>query len=793
MKATPLFLPAKIRRAMIPVCAVCLAFGLAPTGTPEISDDKPAKHKIASGCPDQADLNMRERMARVLVQQPLLFEPNLGQADSEAPFMTFGGGRRVFVYPDALSVSAGPASPPLSMRFVNSNKNAALRGVDLQETRLNYLQGNDPRGWHRRVPTYSRLTCAAVYPAIDMDYRANDRRLEYDFVVSPGGDPSAIRMEFQGAEQTRLDPNGDLILIAAGEEIRHKKPVAYQAIGNQRTEVPARFVMAGDGSVLFQVGDYDTSRELTIDPLVVYSTYIGGSEADIGRAIYVNSAGVAYIAGDSRSSDFTHGTVTNSDVFVGQIRADGGVLSYSFFGGRHDDTVTGVAVDADGNMYVCGSTKSDDYPAVHSINPTLSGTSDAFVTKLKPDGTDYIYSTLIGGSADEDGVSMALDSSRNVYISGRTTSSDFPTVNPIQSAFGGGDSDSFVAKIAPEGSLAVYSTYLGGSGAEDLQTHTGIAIDSGGDAFVTGDTLSTDFPMKNPLQATKGGSATTTDAFVTKINPDGSDFVYSTYLGGSSDDNGLGIALDSAGSAFVVGKTASTSFPGSSSTRPAANGVDGFVAKLNAAGSAYAYLTFIGGHGDDSVNAVAVDSLGDAVITGNAGDGLTTVNSIQSYFTGQTDVLVGRLTPAGAVNFMTYLGGSGSDIGNAIAILGSNVFVIGATDSPDYILVQPFKTTNGNTDVLVSKLDLSADSNKPIILKVTQQDKQLTVFGQNFDNGAQVRVNDIPKATRNGSDPTQILIAPRAGKKAKPGKTIQLQVENGDGKRSNIFLYHRPA
>ena len=470
-----------------------------------------------------------------------------------------------------------------------------------------------PAKWIKAVETYSRVLYSGVYPGIDLMFYGTQQRLEYDFTLAPGADFRGIRLRFEGADQVELNPEGALVLHTAAGDVTHERPLAYQETNGSRIQIPADFNRFDDGTIGFQVGDYDPALPLTIDPVLVYSTYLGGSAADFGRGIVADSVGNVILVGDSFSSDFlTRASTTNSDIFVGKLASNGLLLTYFFFGGLSNDTATGLSVDVSGNVYLCGSTESSDFPILNSVGSALRGTSDAFVIKLAPASGSLIfeYSSLIGGSGDESGVSIAVGAG-NAYITGRTSSQDFPTVGAIQPVFGGGDSDAFVSKLATDGKSLVYSTYLGGSDTEDLIRKTGIAVDSEGNAYVSGDTQSTNFPLKNALRAVKSGAVSTFDGFVAKINPSGSDFVYSTYLGGSEDDFALGIANDAAGNAYATGRTRSTSFTGSAATRPSTGTTDAFVAKLDASGSAITYLTFIGGNnGDESANAITVTQPG---------------------------------------------------------------------------------------------------------------------------------------------------------------------------------------
>lgn len=759
-----------------------------------------------------SDLNEARR------RLPLSFETNRGQAEADVRFVGRGDGFGLLLKPneavlslhkrkEVLAGGAGENATPLndessstrmlSMKLEGANSTPRISGEARQEARANYFIGNDPAKWIRDVETFSRVSYSGVYRGVDLMFYGNQQQLEYDFTVAPGADPREIRLRFEGADDLELNSEGALILHTAAGAVRHGRPVAYQVSNGSRLEVPAEFKRLDDGAVGFEVGAYDRAQSLVIDPVLVYSTYLGGSAADFSRGIVVDATGNAFLVGDSFSSNFlAFASPTNSDVFIGKLSSNGLLLTYTFFGGSKNDSATGLAVDSAGNLYLCGTTESSDFPIFNSVGSALLGASDAFVVKLTPPGDQFFYSSLIGGSGTESGVSIAGDSAGNAYITGRTSSQDFPIVGAIQPVYGGGDSDAFVAKLAPDGKTLTYSSLLGGSGTENLIGRTGISVDASGNAYVTGDTQSTDFPAKNALRPAKNGAASTSDGFVAKINPGGSDFIYSTYFGGSDDDSCLAIANDQAGNAYVTGRTKSTSFTGSTSTRPSTATTDALVAKLNAAGSAISYLTFLGGNnGDESGNAIAVDSSGNAVVAGTAGEGSPTVNSIQSFSRGGGDAFVAKLGPSGAVTFSTYLGGSNEDTALAVGLDGDGViYITGFTDSTDFPTVSPLVPENaGGRDIFIAKIDPNADSKRPVLIQAVISGKHLILYGQGFDAGAVLRVNDEPTKTRNDDpDPTQVLFAKKAAKQIKPGKTVQLQIENANGKRSNFLFLTKP-
>jgi hypothetical protein len=810
--------PYKILGAVLILAVASLTSAVVPNTPPSL---EPAliwnQVALRDDCGRFATSALNETRASL----PLSFELNRGQAAADVKFVGRGDGFALALKqgeavlalrPRTQNIESGvkaltvESSLPhrLSMKLEGAKSTALVSGVERQPALANYFIGNDPAKWIRDVETYSRVSYSDVYPGVDLMFYGDDRHLEYDFTLAPGADFHGIKLRFEGADDLELSPEGALILHTSAGDVRHDRPTAYQDNNGSRLQIAADFKRLDDGTIGFEVGAYDTTRPLVIDPVLVYSTYLGGGAADSGRGIVVDAAGTSYLVGDSFSSDFLfQSSTTNSDVFVGKLSPGGGLLTYTFFGGKKNDFATGLAIDSSGDVYICGKTESTDFPMLNSIGLALNGPSDAFVVKLTPKNTApdsllFEYSSLVGGSGEEGGTNIAIDALGNAYITGRTSSLDFPTVGAIQPAYGGGDSDAFIAKVAIDGKSLVYSSFLGGSGTEDLIRKCGVSVDADGNAYVTGDTQSSNFPTKNALRAAKTGSASSSDGFVAKINPTGSDFVYSTYMGGSDDDFALAITNDSSGNAYVTGRTRSTSFSGSASTRASTATTDAFVAKLNASGAAISYLTFVGGAGgDESANAIVVDTSGNAVIAGSAGAGFTTVNSIQSFSRGgANDAFVAKLGPGGAVTFSTYLGGSGDDIAQGVGLDGTGaIYIIGTTDSIDLLTNQPLKRNNaGGQDILIAKIDPNAPaSNRPVLLQVVVSGKNLILYGQNFDIGAVLRINDVVTKTRNDDpDPAQVLFAKKGAKQIPAGQVVQLQIENAGGKRSNLLFFSKP-
>jgi len=593
---------------------------------------------------------------------PTVFEPNQGQTDPQVKFLSRGHGYRLFLTSrEAVLTLAGPAANlTLRMKLMGANAAAELEGLDRQPGFSNYFIGSDPRRWRRHVPQYARVRCRQVWRGIDLVYYAHEGQLEYDFEVAPGADPRAIQLAFEGTERVRVDRTGDLVLTARGREVRLRKPVIYQAWEGRRSFVEGGYVLLGPRRVGFRVSQYDPSRALVIDPVFNFSTYLGGSGVDEAYAVAVDSAGQAHIAGRTWSADFP--------VTSGAARRN------------------------------------------------APGGANIFVAKLNPTGTQLVYSTYVGGRYDDAGFGIALDAAGNAYLTGMTSSDDFPTTPGalITRATGAYFFVGFVVKLNPTGSELLYSTYLAGSqDRQDTEAGRGIAVDSSGNAYVTGHASSRDFPTTpGAFQRNYAGR---TDAFVAKLNPAGSALVYSTLLGSPSFDSGVSIALDAAGNAFVAGYTRGADFPttaGAFQRTHRGGAYDVFLAKLNPAGSSLVYSTLLGGSGWDEPRSVAVDAAGSAYVTGHTtSDNFpTTAGAWQPKRAGGPDAFALKLNLKGsALGYSTYLGGSLRDEGYGIALdAAGNAHVAGFTESDDFPQANALQPARGGgRDAFIAKLSPS--------------------------------------------------------------------------------------
>lgn len=686
---------------------------------------------------------------------PLAFEKNQGQTDGQVKYLARGAGYALFLTGDeavlSLRAESGKSVIPADAEILRSEHAQAkldsrLRGNDKQmktavvRARLlgasrsakvageaplpgksNYLVGEDPRRWHTDVEQYARVRYEDVYPGVDLVYYGNQGQLEYDFVLAPHTDPARIKLAYAGADQLRLDDQGDLrIHTASGDLVQHK-PLVYQTVDGQRKSIEGAFKLSrsrsGRQQVAFALGAYDRSLALTIDPVLAYSTYLGGTGNDAADAIAVDSAGNAYIAGSTTSTDFP-GASTSAiqpvntggiDAFVAKLNASGSALVYStYLGGTGNDFARAIAVDNGGEVYIAGDTSSTDFHTTGSATqPSNAGLSDAFVAALVADGNALIYSTYLGGSGNDRASALAVDLSGNAYVAGATTSTDFPTQTPYHAMNAGGD-DAFVTKLNGDGSALLYSTYFGGTDTDQAKA---IAINAAGNAFVAGTTASNNIPVALPLQGSTGGGA---DAFVFELTPDGQNLEYSTYLGGNGADQANAIAVNSSGDIYIAGVTSSANFPttvGAFQTIKAA-GQDAFVVKLNAAGGnpiSLIYSTYLGGSDADQANAMVVDDGGNAYIAGTTtSTSFPLANAAQAANGGGTsDAFVARLDATGStLIYSTYLGGSHFDEGFALALdSGGNAYVVGFTDSPDFPTVSPLQAVNGgNSGAFIAKL-----------------------------------------------------------------------------------------
>ena len=693
--------------------------------------------RVATAAPAAADKSaILERYGRI----PLYFEKNSGQTDARVQYLARGAGYALFLTPDeavfSLHKAAGQSAAPeksgntvVRARLVGATKNAEVVAEDRLPGKSNYIIGNDQTKWRTDIAQFAKVHYEGVYPGVDLVYYGNQQQLEYDFIVAPNADPKAIRLAYSGTSRLRLDRRGDLHIGSDSGELVQHKPVIYQTRDGKREPVEGRFKLirsatTNNTEVAFALAAYDHSRELVIDPVLSYATYLGGNGNDQGFAIAIDNSGngSVYVAGVTSSTNFpTSGprqpaNAGGVDAFVVKLVPAINFLVYStYFGGSGDDVAQGIAVDGSGNVYVAGTTASSNFPVINAVQSTIGGGTDAFVFELNQTGSGAIYSTYLGGSGDDHANAIAVDASGNAYVAGDTASTNFPTQGGVQTA-NTGSFDAFIAKLAPRGAALAYSTYFGGSGSE---TAYGIAIDSSGSAYVAGATGSTNFPTQHALQPLSGGGA---DGFVIKLTPSGGGIFYATYLGGALDESANAIAVDGSGNAYVTGFTLSTNFPTVNPIQVANGGgnSDAFVAKINAAGTALVYSTYLGGNAGDVGFGIGVDGSGNAYVAGGTqSTNFPTANPSQAANAGLADAFVVRINAAGSArDYSTYLGGSGVDRAFALAVdSGGTVYMTGRTQSTNFPTQAPLQAANagGSDDLFIATLDPPAGPPTPTV------------------------------------------------------------------------------
>ena len=720
---------------------------------------------------------------RALARLPLRFET---AADGklvarEGPYsLLVAAGQTTVTVSDRLNGRAASVVTKLA----GANLASRPQGAEPLAARATYLIGQDPARWRTGAPLFARAVYRGVYRGIDLVFHGDSGALEYDFVVHPGAAARRIALDISGASAVRLAADGALDIATPAGGIRWNRPVVYQWKDGVRQPVAGAFALHGR-RVTFAIGPYDHSRELVIDPTLTYATYLGGSDNESSRGVAVDASGNFYVTGFTFSLDLPHtggsfqpsyhgGSFqadTGGDAFVAKYSPAGALLYLTYLGGKGDDVGSAIAVDSTGNAYVTGYTSSTDFPTVKgSYQTTFGGQGadrnlpafgDAFVAKLNPTGTALVYSTYLGGSGDEKGAAIVVDSTGSAYVGGATLSSNFPTKNAYQSTykgFGGNPNlcdacgplinfgDGFIARLTPDGTGLVFSTYLGGAFDDAV---TALALDGSGNVYAGGTTLSTDFPTLGAYQSKYGGAASDTaqpviktgDGFVAKFDSTGK-LVYSTYLGGSGDDAVMAIAADAAGAAYVTGFTTSSNFPVSSNAAqrtfagpPGVTGIkgfawgDAFVAKLAPSGSSLAWATYLGGSDDDAGMAIALDAGGNVIVGGfaNSTNLKVTADAQQKAFGGTNgppnfsdpsgDAFLAKVSSDGAsFLYLSYYGGNASDAITALALDGQGNVIVGGT------------TTSTNLPVTANAAQKTFGGQDPQFQTETMGDAFVAVF-----------------------------------------------------------------
>ncbi|MCP4152125.1 MAG: hypothetical protein GY757_30570, partial [bacterium] len=690
---------------------------------------------------------------------PLYFIPNKGQVNEKALFYAKTSGYTLWMTRQGLIFDSSRKETDKSKKketpgmllavnepvtyerdvsrlvFRESNKRPEVVSLEETKHRVNYFMGQDKTKWKKNIPTSKAVLYKALYKNIDLKVYGIEKQIEYDWIVKPGGRVGDIVFEYKSVKSVEVDKEGNLVITTKFGKLSHKSPISYQDIDGKRKAVEVTFRKIEENVYGFQAGDYDKDFELVIDPLVlIYSTYLGGDENDIGKGLAVNSNGEACIVGNTLSENFPVMNAIQDSIdlqygrtslFISKLSATGNTLVFStYLGGYGTDSVFRVACDNNDCIYLTGMTNSIDFPLASPVasppyQATSGGNTDTFISKLSANGDELVYSTYVGRSAVDKGMGLAVDGNGCAYVCGVTVSSDFPTTASAFDTTFNGSSDGFILKLSPTGTSLIYSTFIGGN---SLDYPHSIVLDNTGAAYITGYVSSTNYPTINAFQSRHaGGSTVALDAFITKLNPSGSDLVFSTYLGGYKDDRGFDIAVDGNGYVYITGNSKSSDFP---TTENAYNDYlygNAFVTKLSADGSSLEYSTFFGGHGFNYGNGIAVDNYGCAIVAGTTdATDLPTYpfnNTFQSNNAGGDDVFIAKFSPGGSsLLFSTYLGGSGTDhdehmrLGNYPNVslaLDNNygVYISSSTDSIDFPIQNAVQATyqGGYRDAFVTK------------------------------------------------------------------------------------------
>jgi hypothetical protein len=588
--------------------------------------------------------------------------------------------------------------------FVDAEVSSVSAGEEIAGYKYNFFLGNDRSRWQTNVPNYKDIIYQDIYPGIDLKYFGREGHLEYDLIVAAGADPSQIKIAYDGAESIRINKSGNLEINTGWDKIVELRPDVYQMVDGNRSKIECDYSLLSDNTFGFNIkSDYDADRPLIIDPVLVYSTYLGGTDSDDGYGIALDSDSNLYITGRTHSMDFPYFDAYDDsynggdfDIFVTKLSGGGNSLVFStFIGGSGWDQGNGIAVDNSGNAYIIGHTTSSDFPTINPLDDSLDGYSDACVAKLSANGDVLMYSTYLGGGSFDFGRGIAVDGADHAYVTGHTNSSDFPTANAYDASLSG-FSDAFVCKLATDGSAFDYSTFLGGSGNEHGWS---IIVDATGHALIGGDTESPDFPLVSPVDDSLGG---TTDAYVTKFAVDGSAPILSTYLGGESGvDIAYSVALGLNSNIYIGGWTNSTDFPTTLGCDTVLNGSgDAFVAKIYSTGDSLIYGTYLGGSANDAIYSIAVDDESFPYIAGyTESSDFPILHAVDSTFGGTKEAFICKFSIAGiSPLYSTFAGGSGNDQAWGIALdANKNIYVGGDTESPDFPTVSPYQGSLGGS------------------------------------------------------------------------------------------------
>ncbi|MDP3880203.1 MAG: SBBP repeat-containing protein [Dehalococcoidales bacterium] len=673
---------------------------------------------------------VRESAIQDYINLPISFIENQGQVDANVSYYVKGQGQTVLLKRDGIVFDLTNNNADrlvFSLNFMNANKSPNVTYVDKYIGVINYLIGEDPAKWKINLPTYKEVIYHDIYPNIDLRLYGDSGFLRYDFVVKTGASVNDITLAYGGINTLNID-DGELVATTAFGDSRQEKPYLYQQIDNQKVQIEGRFKLLGDNTYGFEAEDYDSSYALIIDPVIAYSTYLGGSEDDSANSVvFGGPSGHVYIGGTTTSTDFP---VRNGylgsyqggtrDAFVAEIdTASSGAPSLvycTYIGGNGDDVINGIEVTPSGNVYLSGSTTSTNFPVKNGYLVTPGGGKDVFLTRLLAGGTNLAYSTYLGGSGDDSGNGLTVDASTGIaYITGSSTSTNFPLKNAFQTT-PGGQQDAFVAGINPAltgiASL-IYSSYLGGSGTDIANSITMLSADWGVVVYIGGETTSADFPTKgdpHPMQDQFWG---TQDGFVAAFIPASSgatSLYFSSFLGGAGENSVTAVGICDTGCLYAIGWTDNDAFPMMVAPYQSyQGGIDAFFVRIAPSGYQQYFSTYFGGAGDDYPDNVYSDyKTGTAVITGYTTSlNFPVKNATRSTLGGQKDAFVVRVNPfvmpdpdnplhpyANFMLFASYLGGSGNDIGRGITVDNhGGVLIAGETTSSNFPTQNPYQAS----------------------------------------------------------------------------------------------------
>ena len=760
--------------AALVVCgAVIAAAGCGSTHT------RGAERRVSNGGPAPR--------AASAARLPLIFERNDGQADPRVRYMARGLGYQLFFTDGGATLSFRPAAEGaeadvLRMRLIGASPRAAVTGAREQAGKAHYFNGSRPAAWRPNVPTFARVQYGQVYPGIDVAYYGREGELEYDFIVAPGVDPAVIALDFEGARPATIDRTGDLVLETRTGRLVQRRPVAYQQVDGERRAVESAWVLERDNRLRFALGEYDRGLPLIIDPVLSFSTFLGGSGGPYGEQAYgvtVDGADNLYITGKTASATFpvSGGQPVSADAFVVKMAPDGSLVYVTVINGNGSDSGEGIAVDAAGQVLVTGFTDSTDFPTMNAVHGDRAG-RDAFAFKLDASGA-LVYSTYLGGSNSFDyGEAAAFDSEGNGYVAGATRSADFPVLNARQPVIKG--QDAFVVKLDPAGNQLL-GTFHGGSGSESAEA---IAVDASASFYITGWTTSSDFPRAQSTVTKKSGD----DVYVSQFTPDGSSFVYSRYVNGGSHERALAITLDGEGGVYVGGLTDSGNFPLVLPLQGDHPGTDAFITRLGV-GGVISFSTYLGGSGWERVLGLATRD-GRLVATGQTfSTDFPTLDAVQPVkagaatsgdaFVTSIDVVTSTLVSS------TYLGGSGTEEGRGVAALaGLNVVAVGWTESADFPTVRAIQDVKSNTgNVFITRIaPLGVDSVSPDWV-LAGGGEAITIAGQGFLAGATVAIGGVAATNVTVVDGSTVT----ATAPALPAGTADVTVTNPDGGSGTLY------